>query len=502
VPDEVDVVVCTHGADDKAPVAAAGSPVEVTVGEKVLLDGSGSHDPDPLDRLSYEWTVSGFPTGSEPVLADATTATPSFTPAVPGAYTLRLRVSDGDLTSAPAYVTVTARSAQKPGLLGCGAGSGAPLPLAALLLVLAWRGRRRATAARGSRTLAARPLAMLLALGVAWGPGPADAKTERTQSKLQKKKKTTTLKKRRPSRSAPAEAPPPGEEALELSQPADEASEPPVTPATPAEPPPTQDTPPAEGPPNPYLEEARQLYLSFQFEGIIPKLEFALAVKGVTVDQRVEIYKLMALTHSAFDDAAQAEEAFLHILELKPDYVLTGGASPKIRAYFASAQKTYRARLAVKLKHAPPKPSARGVTTTVDVTVVAGVDRVSAMTLHYRPRGSTSGYSQLAMARGENGAFSGNVPDAFPGPAGKRTIEYFARARDASGALLASVGSEEAPLELTMETVELTVSEPVYKNWMFWTAVGVGTVAAIATPVLLTRSAPVRPGTLGTESLK
>ena len=70
------------------------------------------------------------------------------------------------------------------------------------------------------------------------------------------------------------------------------------------------------------------------------------------------------------------------------------------------------------------------------------------------------------------------------------------------GALLASVGTEEAPLELTMETVELTVSEPVYKSWVFWTAVGVGTVAAVVTPVVFTRSAPVRPGTLGTEPLK
>jgi hypothetical protein len=161
------------------------------------------------------------------------------------------------------------------------------------------------------------------------------------------------------------------------------------------------------------------------------------------------------------------------MLELKPDYELTGGASPKIRSYFANAQKTYRTRQAVKLRHAPPKPDALGGTTTVDVVVTAGVDRVTAMTLHYRPRGTTSGFSQLGMARGENGAF-----------------------------LLTSVGGEEAPLELTMETVALTVSEPLYKSWLFWTAVGVGTAAAVVTPVVLNRNAPVRPGTIGTETLR
>jgi len=271
----------------------------------------------------------------------------------------------------------------------------------------------------------------------------------------------------------------------------------------PAPAPAPQSPPPSdEGPPNPYLEEARQLYLSFQFEEILPKLEFALAVKGVTTTQRMEIYKLMALTHSAFDDGPKAEEAFLHILELKPDYELTGGASPKIRSYLANAQKAYRARQAVRLRHAPPKPNAHGGTTTVDVTVTAGVDRVAAMTLHYRPRGSTSGFSQLGMVRGEDGAFSGVVPNAFPGPAGKRTIEYFIRARDTNGALLSSVGAGQAPLELTMETVALPVSQPVYKNWVFWTAVGVGVATAVATPVLINRDAPVRSGTIGLETLK
>ncbi|WP_224363644.1 PKD domain-containing protein [Hyalangium versicolor] len=532
VPDEVDVLVSTHGADNTAPVAVTDADMEAVVGAKVLLSGSKSHDQDPLDKLTYEWTVSGFPTGSEPSLDDAATATPSFTPTVAGAYTVRLRVSDGDLTSAPSYVTVMVRSDSKGGL-GCGVGSSSPLPLAAILLLLVAGGRRRGLMTRTARVSAGHSLAVLLMLGVAWAPRFASAEIDstQTQSKTRKKKPTSGKlvttgkitpgkppsgklvpgksasgkkgKKKKPALEAPVEVPmPPVEEASpEPSQPLDEP--PPVTPeTTPSAPPQEEAAAPTEGPPNPYLEEARQLYLGFQFEGIIPKLEFALAVKGVTEAQRIEIYQLMALTHSAFDDAAQAEEAFLHILELKPDYALTGGASPKIRSYFANAQKTYRLRLAVKLQHAPPKPSMLGETTTVDVTVVVGAERVTAMTLHYRPRGSKSGYSQMAMAHGENGAFSGNVPNAFPGPAGKRTIEYFVRARDTSGALLASVGSEETPLELTMETVEVAASQPLYKSWVFWTAVGVGAAAAVATPVLLNRSAEVRPGTLGMEPLK
>jgi sugar lactone lactonase YvrE len=509
--DEVDVVVSTHGADNKTPRAVVGAAVEVDVGEKVVLEGSGSQDPDPLDRLSFEWTLAGFPTGNEPVLADATTATPSFTPAVPGVYTLRLRVSDGDLTSAPAYVMVTARSDSKGGPLGCSSGTGAPLPLAALLVLLGWR--RKGGRGRVSGSPWARVLAVFLALGMAWTPGVADAsprKIVRGKSKSAKPSSKSAFKlpkkgkgKRLPKGAVaapPVEESPTEEGVTPLPSEDEEAVMPESSEASAA--PQARDPAPSEGPPNPYLEEARQLYLSFQFEEILPKLEFALAVKGVTAAQRMEIYKLMALTHSAFDDAVKAEEAFLHILELKPDYELTGGASPKIRSYFANAQKAYRARQAVRLRHAPPKPNAHGGTTTVDVAVTAGVDRVAAMTLHYRPRGSTGGFSQIGMARGEDGAFSGNVPNAFPGPAGKRTIEYFIRARDESGALLSSVGGEQAPLELTMETVALTVSEPLYKSWLFWTAVGVGAAAAVAVPVVVSRDAPVRPGTIGLETLK
>jgi hypothetical protein len=124
------------------------------------------------------------------------------------------------------------------------------------------------------------------------------------------------------------------------------------------------------------------------------------------------------------------------------------------------------------------------------------------MMLHYRVRGRSGGYSQLSMVKGEGGAFSANVPNAFPGPAGKQTVEYFIRARDRSGALIAAIGDEAKPLEMELETVQATVGEPLYKSWVFWSAVGVAAASAVAVPVLLRRDAPLQTGTLGAETLK
>jgi trimeric autotransporter adhesin len=88
------------------PTANAGNAQNVTVGGVVSLNGTGSSDPNG-DALTYAWTLSA-PSGSAAVLNSTTSATPSFTADVAGAYTATLTVRDGRLDSAPANVVVTA----------------------------------------------------------------------------------------------------------------------------------------------------------------------------------------------------------------------------------------------------------------------------------------------------------------------------------------------------------------------------------------------------------
>ena len=82
------------GAANTPPVAVADAPQATSVNTAVALDGSKSSDANG-DLLSYAWTLTSRPAGSNATLASATSAKASFTPDVPGAYAVTLVVNDG-----------------------------------------------------------------------------------------------------------------------------------------------------------------------------------------------------------------------------------------------------------------------------------------------------------------------------------------------------------------------------------------------------------------------
>ena len=89
------------------PVADAGVDRQVLVGQEARLSGAASSDPDG-DLLSYQWSIASTPEGATVSLSGSTTEAPSFVPNVPGPYSFRLVVNDGEASSTPAQVTLTA----------------------------------------------------------------------------------------------------------------------------------------------------------------------------------------------------------------------------------------------------------------------------------------------------------------------------------------------------------------------------------------------------------
>ena len=96
------------------PVADPGAaPALPAVGGAVQLDGGASSDPQ--DRpLTFLWSLTALPAGSQASFHDARVANPSFVPDIPGDYGVQLVVSNGVLDSEPASLTVVVTT--------CGAG--------------------------------------------------------------------------------------------------------------------------------------------------------------------------------------------------------------------------------------------------------------------------------------------------------------------------------------------------------------------------------------------
>lgn len=84
------------------PVANAGTDQSVIAGAVVTLDGSLSRG----NSLTYSWSFTSRPPGSNATLSSAAAVKPTFTIDVAGTYVLNLVVDDGKVTSAAATVTI------------------------------------------------------------------------------------------------------------------------------------------------------------------------------------------------------------------------------------------------------------------------------------------------------------------------------------------------------------------------------------------------------------
>jgi hypothetical protein len=88
------------------PVADAGPDRTVAIHEVVVLNGSGSSDPDG-DPLAFAWTFVATPAGSTAALLDPGAAITSFVADRPGDYVVQLVVDDGRLDSAADTVVIS-----------------------------------------------------------------------------------------------------------------------------------------------------------------------------------------------------------------------------------------------------------------------------------------------------------------------------------------------------------------------------------------------------------
>jgi hypothetical protein len=104
-----------------APVANAGPNQTGTVGVTVTLNGSGSTNPIGIGTIQYFWSFSSRPPGSNAVIQNMTTVSPTFVPDVQGVYVVLMQISNG-VGNDSSSVTVTVGPGNTPPVAVAGPG--------------------------------------------------------------------------------------------------------------------------------------------------------------------------------------------------------------------------------------------------------------------------------------------------------------------------------------------------------------------------------------------
>jgi len=93
--------------DGRPTAVVRASATDVEPGTSVLLDATGSTDPEN-DTLQYMWSVVSQPAGAQVAFSGQAGAQPTFTAQLPGSYVIQLIVSDGHKWSDHVQITVNA----------------------------------------------------------------------------------------------------------------------------------------------------------------------------------------------------------------------------------------------------------------------------------------------------------------------------------------------------------------------------------------------------------
>ena len=103
-------VTITIVAQNTSPVANAGQDMHAYVGDDVVLDASGSYDPDN-DGITFTWTQVS---GASMVIHNNTSIQAFFTPTTSGVFEFKVAVSDGQATSVDNVMVTVDNANQVP----------------------------------------------------------------------------------------------------------------------------------------------------------------------------------------------------------------------------------------------------------------------------------------------------------------------------------------------------------------------------------------------------
>jgi len=242
-----------------------------------------------------------------------------------------------------------------------------------------------------------------------------------------------------------------------------------------AAPPKVKEPPP---PPPADADTAEQLYAKLDFEGANGVAERVIKKNGLSHQDLVRVYRVLAITYAVLDKEDQSRDAFQQLLAYDPDFVVDNNLGPKVSTPFQEARGYWRAL--------PQKP---GIETAVAVRIgEAGTIRVTTRDpskmvkkVTVGQRWASSGDYQTSVIAVGDGV-QVEVPAA---PTGKTRLDYYVQALDDRDDVVLEAGSKDVPKTAFAEAKGYADKKPEKGGFIgsttFWVIAGAVVLAGAGT---------------------
>jgi hypothetical protein len=225
------------------------------------------------------------------------------------------------------------------------------------------------------------------------------------------------------------------------------------------------------------VETAEQLYAKLDYEQANAVAERVVKKSGLTHDQLVRAYRVLAITYAVLDKEEPARDSFLLLLTYDAEYQADPNLGPKVNTPFMEARGSFRSL--------PTKP---GIEVSASVSTNGGTLRVTTRDptrivkkVNVGYRWTSSGeYTVSQIPPGE--AVAVEVASA---PVGRTRLDFYVQALDERDNAVLEAGNPSVPKSAFAEAGAMgsgrgTRSEggSIFASPLFWAITGVAVVGA------------------------
>jgi len=225
------------------------------------------------------------------------------------------------------------------------------------------------------------------------------------------------------------------------------------------------------------VETAEQLYAKLDYEGANAVAERVVKKSGLTHDQLVRAYRVLAVTYAVLDKEEQARDTFLQLLTYDADYQADPNLGPKVNTPFMEARGSFRS-----LSSKPGIEVSASVSTnggTLRVTTRDPTRIVKRVNVGYRWTSS----GEYSISQINPGEVVVAVEVAAP-PPGRTRLDFYVQALDERENTVLEAGNPAVPKSAFAEAGVAGGSGrggkaeggSVFSSPFFWIAAGVAVI--------------------------